>query len=117
MPVFSGLMLNRVLLACCLALLLLFAIPVFVMSSSVGLWLMQSIPLLITIPGLLRHSRRSLQWLGFLTLFYLLEAILQIFSPLLIARSIGILSTLFCILLFTAVIVSLKTPKHHAADQ
>ena len=114
---FPALMLHRLILACCLGLLLLFVIPVFATGSSIGLWLMQSIPLLMTLPGLLHNKPRSLQWLGFLVLFYLLQGILQIFTPLMPVRIIGILSTLFCILLFTAVIVSLKTQNHHAAKE
>jgi uncharacterized membrane protein len=66
---------------------------------------------------LLHNKPRSLQWLGFLVLFYLLQGILQIFTPLLLIRIIGIMSTLFCILLFTAVIVSLKTQKRAAAKE
>jgi uncharacterized membrane protein len=109
--------LQRLTLVCCAALLLLFALPVFVTGGSVGLWLMQSIPLLITLPGLVQHKVRNRQWLGFLVLFYLLQAILQIFAPLPFTRVIGMCSALFCILLFTAVIVSLKRPHRHAKKE
>jgi uncharacterized membrane protein len=109
---FSGVTGLRLILACCIGLLLMFAIPVFATGGSIGLWLMQSVPLLITLPGLLQHKRRSLQWLGFLVLFYLLQAILQLFTPLMLTRIVGSLSTLFCIILFTAVIVSLKKHRH-----
>jgi uncharacterized membrane protein len=107
--------LQRLTLICCAALLLLFALPVLVTDGSVGLWLMQSIPLLLTLPGLVQRKARSRQWLGFLVLFYLLEAILQIFAPLRFTRVIGMCSVLFCLLLFTTVIVSLKKPHRHAA--
>lgn len=108
-------MLHRLTLVCCAGLLLLFALPVFVTGGSIGLWLMQSIPLLLTLPGLVRRKTRSRQWLGFLVLFYLLQAILQIFAPLRFTRVIGMFSALFCTLLFTAVIVSLKKQHRHAA--
>jgi uncharacterized membrane protein len=107
--------LHRLTLVCCAGLLLLFLLPVLVTNGSVGLWLMQSIPLLVTLPGLAQYKPRSRQWLGFLVLFYLLQAILQIFSPLQFTRAIGIFSALFCILLFAAVIVSLKKPNHQVA--
>src|SRR5215207_1322199 len=107
----SGSIWRRLTLVCCAALLLLFVLPVLVTNGSIGLWLMQSIPLLVTVPGLVQYKPRSRQWLGFLVLFYLLEAILQIFSPLRFTRMIGMFSALFCILLFTAVIVSLKKQK------
>ena len=102
-------------LICCACLLVLFLLPVLITEGSIGLWLMQSLPLLIALPGLAQHRPRSRQWLGFLVLFYLLQAILQIFSPLGFTRVIGILSALLCVLLFTTVIVSLKTQHRHAA--
>lgn len=82
--------------------------------ASIGLWLMQCVPLLLTLPGLWRHDRRALQWLGFLVLFYLLQGILQIFSPDVEVRLLGVLTTLFCIVLFTAAIVRLRRPPAHS---
>lgn len=114
---FSGTFLHRLIIVCCIGLLVLFAIPVFMTNSSIGLWLMQSLPLLVTLPGLLQNKPRSLQWLGFLVLFYLLQAVLQIFTPLMLTRSIGLLSALFCTLLFTAVIVRLKKQKPYVAKE
>jgi uncharacterized membrane protein len=107
--------LHRALLGCCGVLLLLFLIPVFAIGGSIGLLLMQTVPMLVVLPGLIRNKPRNLQWLGFLVLFYLLNAILQIFSHLMLIRTIGISSALLCILLFTAVIVSLKKQPHHPA--
>lgn len=78
--------------------------------ASVGLWLMQCVPLLLTLPGIWRHDRRALQWLGFLVLFYLLQGILQISSPDLQVRWLGALTSLFCVVLFTAAIVKLRRP-------
>ena len=114
---FTDLKFHHLILVCCLGLLVLFVIPVFVTDSSIGLWLMQSLPLLVTLPGLLHNKPRSLQWLGFLVLFYLLQGILQIFTPLLFIHIIGIITTLFCVVLFTAVIVRLKTQKRLVAKE
>lgn len=50
-------------------------------GGSVAGWLVQSIPVVLLLPSLRRHSRRSLQWLGFITLFFLVLGILQIFTP------------------------------------
>lgn len=92
-----------------LALLLLLSAPLaLVDGASLGSWLMACVPLLLTLPGLLRRNRRSLQWLGFLVLFYFMLGVLQAFSPQPLLRGIGLLLILFCALLFGAAIVSLR---------
>jgi len=92
-----------------LALLLLLSAPLLLVDgSSLGAWLMACLPLLLTLPGLLRRNRRSLQWLGFLVLFYFTLGVLQTFSPQPLLRWIGLLLILFCALLFGAAIVSLR---------
>jgi uncharacterized membrane protein len=100
---------DLVLMAGSLALLALFSLPLVLgTSGSIGQWLMQSIPLLLTLPGIRRHNRRALQWLGFLVLFYLLQGILQLFSPAAAIRWLGAFTTLFCVVLFGAAIVRLR---------
>lgn len=94
---------------CWLALLVLLTAPLLLTdSASTGLWLMQCIPLLLTLPGLVRGNGRALQWLCFLVLFYFTQAILQLFSAVPALRWIGGLTALLCVVLFTAAIVSLR---------
>ena len=61
MWLFQGLILRRLILVCSFGLLLMFIIPVVATGSSIGLWLMQSLPLLITLRGLIHNNTRSLQ--------------------------------------------------------
>jgi len=102
-------LLDAVMATSWLALLLLLSAPLLLVDgSSLGAWLMACLPLLLTLPGLLRRNRRSLQWLGFLVLFYFTLGVLQAFSPQPLLRWIGLLLILFCALLFGAAIVSLR---------
>jgi uncharacterized membrane protein len=61
-------------------LLVCAAVPLLFGASIAG-WLIQSLPLVLILPGLMRGDRRSLQWLGFVTLFLLVPGILQLFTP------------------------------------
>lgn len=104
--------LQCLLLGCCLALLLVFAAPFVVRdNASVGLWLMQSIPLLLTLPGLLKRASRALQWLGFLVLFYFTNGVLQAASAEPAQRWLGVITLLLCLALFTAVIVAVRSTR------
>lgn len=91
-----------------LVLLLSFTLTLFLAGGSVVLWLMQSVPLLLLLPGLRRNRRRALQWLGFLLLFNFTVGVLQLFTPHALSRSLGAVTILGCLLLFTAVIVRLR---------
>ncbi|MGV3591021.1 MAG: DUF2069 domain-containing protein [Gammaproteobacteria bacterium] len=108
--------LHYLLLGCSVALLLLFSAPVVLAdNASVGLWLMQCVPLVLTLPGLWRHRPRALQWLGFLVLFYFMNGVLQAASAAPLYRWLGALTVLLCVALFTAVIVAVRggrRPRH-----
>jgi uncharacterized membrane protein len=100
----------RLLQALSILLLVLFTIPLLSPGpSSVGLWLMQALPLLLLLPRLHLGTRRPLQWLGFLVLFYFAAAILQLFSSVPLQRWLGGLTVLCCLVMFTAAIVQLRT--------
>lgn len=104
--------LHRLLLGCVAALLLVFTVPLFAGdAASVGFWLMQCVPLLLTVPGLLRHRPRALQWLGFLVLFYFLNGVLQAASAVPLQQWLGVLTVLLCVTLFTAVIVAVRASR------
>ncbi len=99
----------RLLQGLCLALLLLFTLPLLLPgSSSIGWWLMQVLPLLLLLPQLHKAKRRPLQWLGFLVLFYFTAGVLQLFHPALLQRWLGGLTVLCCLILFVAAIVRLR---------
>jgi len=101
--------LHWLILGCWLGLVLVLSAPlVFSPAASVGLWLMQIVPLLLTLPGLLRHRPRALQWLGFLVLFYFINGVLQASSAAPLQRGLGALTLLLCVTLFTAVIVAIR---------
>lgn len=105
----ASIIVRSVLVGSWLALMLLLTAPLLLTgSASIGLWLMQCVPLLLTLPGVLRGNGRALQWLCFVVLFCFTQAILQLFSGLPALRWIGGLAALFCVVLFTAAIVSLR---------
>lgn len=94
---------------CCCGLLLTQSAPLLLSDNpSIGLWLMQCIPLLLTLPGVLKRNTRALQWLGFLVLFYFTQGVLQSVSATALQRWLGALTLLFCVVLFTAVIVVIR---------
>ena len=99
--------LDRFLFLCSIVLFVLLSVPP-VFGGSIGLWLMQCVPLALILPGIRNHNRRSLQWLCFLLLFCFTVGVLTLFSPLTPVRLLGALTTLSCIALFTAAIVRMR---------
>lgn len=108
---------HAVLLAGSLLLLLLFSLDLWLNpAGSVGLWLMQSVPLLLTLPGQYHGKSRALQWLGFLLLFYLLSGILQAFNPLAFLRMLGICLAALAVLMFVLLVTTMKSRKKPATE-
>ena len=96
-------------------LLLALSAPLFLdTGASIGFWLMQCVPWLLLLPGLLKRSSRSLQWLCFLVLFFLMAGILQVFSPAPFIRALGVVTILLCAFLFPAAIVTLRRRRRAA---
>lgn len=109
---------HTLLLAGSILLLLLFSLTLWLSpAGSVGLWLMQVLPLLITLPGQYGRQPRSLQWLGFLLLFYLLAGILQAFNPLPILRMLGTCLTALALLMFVLLLTLMKSRKHQSSTE
>lgn len=101
--------LHGLLLGCWCSLMLLISAPLLLSTpNSIGLWLMQAVPLLITLPGLLRLDPRTLLWLGFLVQFYFVNGVLQVASAEPARRWLGGLTLVLCLTLFTAVIVAVR---------
>jgi uncharacterized membrane protein len=104
--------LHALLLGCWLGLLLVFTAALVLRdNASIGLWLMQTVPLLLTLPGLLKLKSRALQWLGFLVLFYFTNGVLQASSAEPAQRWLGLVTLLLCLVLFTAVIVAVRSTR------
>lgn len=91
-------------------LLLLSGLTWFWQPAGGGLpWAMQSIPLLLTLPGLCRGDRRARQWFGFILLFIVFVSIGQSFNPLPILRMLAITILLAAIALFGWLLYSMKS--------
>lgn len=104
--------LYSVILGCWLGLLLVLGAPLLVTpNASVGFWMMQTLPLLMTLPGIIRRNPRALLWLGFLVLFYILNGVLQVASGSPALRWLGVVTLLLCLTLFTAVIVAVRSSR------
>ena len=64
----------------------------------------------MTLPGLLRDDIRSAQWLCFIVLFFLVNAILVAFTP---GRLLaGLIEALICLLLFISAIIFIRNARH-----
>ncbi|MFV8781931.1 DUF2069 domain-containing protein [Microbulbifer sp. SA54] len=67
---------------CYIALLVLFAVwNLFLPGGSVQWWLLQSFPLLLVLPGLLKGNQRSYLWLCFILLLYITAGIVDVMMP------------------------------------
>ena len=67
--------------ACYAALLLLFAVWNLFLGGSLKWWLLQTIPLLLVLPGLLKRQHRSYLWLCFILLLYITAGIVDVMMP------------------------------------
>lgn len=109
MPGIARSTLDRLILLCWALLLGTLSAPLLLDdNASIGFWLMQCLPWLLLLPGLLHGNPRSLQWLGFLVLFFFTVGILQVFSSVPTDRLLGLATILLCAILFAAAIVSLR---------
>ena len=78
-------------------------------APSLAKWLMMTLPSAPVLYYLMLQRRRSLQWLGFLVLFYFINGVLQLFQTLLVQQALGLLTVLCCLVIFVTVIVTLRT--------
>ncbi|MEW5250502.1 DUF2069 domain-containing protein [Microbulbifer sp. 2201CG32-9] len=68
--------------ACYLGMILLFAVwNLALPSGSVGLWILQTVPLLLVLPGLIQRRRRSYLWLCFILLIYICASTVDVVMP------------------------------------
>lgn len=67
---------------CYLGLMLLFAAwNLFLPGGSIKLWILQSLPLLLVLPGMLKRNYRSYLWLCFILLIYITASIVDVMLP------------------------------------
>ncbi len=70
-------------LACYAGLLAEFALlNIFRPQGSWSLWLVQTVPLLLVLPGILANRHRSYSWLCFVLLIYFIAYVVNVMSPL-----------------------------------
>ncbi|MBB5209862.1 DUF2069 domain-containing protein [Microbulbifer hydrolyticus] len=62
-------------------LLLLFAVWNLLLGGSVKWWLLQTVPLLLVLPGMLKQHQRSYLWLCFILLLYITAGIVDVMMP------------------------------------
>lgn len=97
---------QRVNWICYGGMLLLFAIwNLFLPSGSLPLWILQTAPLLLVLPGLLKGRNRSYLWLCFILLIYICASVVDVTMP---GRGWqhGLLAVLSLTLFFSAMMTS-----------
>lgn len=97
-------------------LLLYFLVNTIVVTPSITLatpviWLIQTVPLLIFLRGLLRSNPRTYAWMCFVVLLYFTHGVLLAFDP--SRRWLGITETLLCIVMFVAMILFIRQYREH----
>lgn len=107
---------HRLVLANFCALLLYFALNTALSLPELSLampviWLLQTLPLLIFLPGLLRQRPRIYAWLSFVILLYFMHAVLLAFDP--ARRWLGVLEALLCISMFIVLVVFIRQYRQH----
>ncbi len=98
------------------ASLLLLALLVLIQwtSGSFNLLILiaQMIPLALTLPGQFNKSSRSMQWLCFVVLFFMVQGILLAFTP---GRTwIGLTEAAICLILFFSAIIFIRASRKTA---
>ncbi|MFS1522604.1 DUF2069 domain-containing protein [Microbulbifer sp. 2304DJ12-6] len=91
---------------CYTGLLVLFAVwNLFLEGGSIPLWSIQTLPLLLVLPGLIQQRYRSYLWLCFILLLYITSGIVDVMMP---SRGWqdGAMLTLSLILFFSAMMSS-----------
>ena len=99
------------------ALLVLIFFKNFYVLSNLGviffcvIYLIQTIPLLLFLPGLYQTRLRSYAWLSFVILLYFMRGILTAFETK--TRLIGLSEVLICTLLFCCIVMFIRRYRGH----
>ena len=76
-----------------------------------AIYLIQTIPLLLFLPGLYQTRLRSYAWLSFVILLYFMRGILTAFETK--TRLIGLSEVLICTLLFCCIVLFIRRYRGH----
>ena len=102
-------------LALYFALLVYFAINSFMaLGASAAMpviWLLQTLPLLIFLPGLVQGKARSYAWMSFVVLLYFVHGVLLAFDAQ--RRWLGLVEVTLCVLMFICLIVFIRRYRSH----
>lgn len=66
---------------CYIALLALFVVWNLFLDGSIKWWILQTAPLLLVLPGMLKQRQRSYLWLCFILLLYITAGIVDVMMP------------------------------------
>lgn len=105
-----------VVLGTCYGLMLYFLVSSTVAINSFGfstlvIWLIQIIPLLLFMPGMHRHRVRSFAWMSFVVLLYFMHGVLVAFDP--ARRLFGLVEVGLCVVMFLFLILYIRGYRTH----
>jgi len=81
-------------------------------AAAVAVWIFQTAPLLIFIPGLYARHLRTYAWLSFVSLLYFIPSVLTAFRP--DALQYGLFLSLLCTVLFSALVTYIHLVRKYA---
>ena len=84
--------------------------PGFTLATPV-IWLIQTLPLLIFLKGLLQNNLRTYAWMCFVVLLYFTHGVLLAFDP--PRRWLGVTEVLLCVIMFVAMILYIRKYREH----
>ena len=95
---------------------LYFLVNTAMVSSGITLatpviWLIQTLPLLIFLKGLVQNNLKTYAWMCFVVLLYFTHGVLLAFDP--ARRWLGVTETLLCVTMFVALILFIRQYQIH----
>ena len=75
------------------------------------IWLIQTLPLLIFLKGLLQNNLRTYAWMCFVVLLYFTHGVLLAFDP--PRRWLGVTEIVLCTIMFVAMILYIRQYREH----
>ena len=75
------------------------------------IWLIQTLPLLIFLKGLLQNQLRTYAWMCFVVLLYFTHGVLLAFDP--PRRWLGVTELMLCTIMFVAMILYIRQYREH----
>lgn len=98
--------------------LLLLSFVVWNLSMAGGsfkLWVVQTLPLALVIPGLIKDHYRVYSWLCFIILVYFIWAVTNVMSP--VAHVYGYIVLVLSVLIFAAAMMTSRWKQREMLDQ